>query len=144
MHQSLLNLGYSITCLVQSVQSLSRVWLLRPHELQHARPPCLSPTPRVYPNSCPLSWWCHLTILSSVIPFSSYPQSFPAWGSFQMSQLFAWGGQRIGVSASTYSKAKLACYFRYLLTSYFCIPITYDEKDIFFFGVSTRRSCRFS
>ena len=74
---------------------------LRPHELQHSRPPCLSPIPRVYPNSCPLSRWCHLTISSSVIPFSSCLQSFPTSGSFQMSQLFASGGQRIGVSAST-------------------------------------------
>ena len=74
---------------------------LRPHELQHARPPCPSPTPRVYPNSCPLSWWCHPTISSSVITFSSCPQSFQASGSFQMSQLFASGGQIIGVSAST-------------------------------------------
>ena len=73
---------------------------LQPREPQHARPHCPSPTPRVYPNSCPLSWWCHPTISSSVIPFSSRPQSFPASGSFQMSQLFAWGGQSIGVSAS--------------------------------------------
>ena len=74
---------------------------LWPHGLQHARPPCPSPTPRVYPNSCPLSWWCHPTISSSVIPFSSCLQSFPASGSFSMSQFFAWGGQSIGVSAST-------------------------------------------
>ena len=74
---------------------------LRPHELQHARPPCPSPTPRVYPNACPLSWWCHPTISSSVVPFSSCPQSFPASGSFQMSQLFPSGGQGLGVSAST-------------------------------------------
>ena len=73
---------------------------LWPHELQHTRSPCPSPTPGVYPNSCPLSWWCHPTISSSVIPFSSCPQSFPASGSFQMSQLFASGGQSIGVSAS--------------------------------------------
>ena len=73
---------------------------LRPHESQHARPPCLSPTPRVYPNSCPLSRWCHLTISSSVVPFFSCPQSFPTLGSFQMSQLFTSGGQNIGVSAS--------------------------------------------
>ena len=72
---------------------------LRSHESQHARPPCPSPTPGVYSNSCPLSWWCHRTISSSVIPFSSYPQSFPASGSFQMSQLFTSGGQSIGVSA---------------------------------------------
>ena len=74
---------------------------LRLHELQHARPPCPSPTPGVYPNSCTLSRWCHPTISSFVIPFSSCPQSFPASGSFQMSQLFASGGQSIRVSAST-------------------------------------------
>ena len=71
---------------------------LRPHGLQHTRPPCPSPTPRVHPNQCPLSRWCHPTISSSVIPFSSCPQSFPASGSFQMSQLFASGGQSIGFS----------------------------------------------
>ena len=69
---------------------------LRPHELKHARPPCPSPTPGVHPNPCPLCQWCHLTISSSVIPFSSCPQSFPASGSFQMTQLFASGGQSIG------------------------------------------------
>ena len=86
-----------------SVQfSLSVVsYSLRPDGLQHTRPPCLSPTPRVHPNPCPLSWWYHPTILSSVFPFSSCPQSFPASGSFQMSQLFASGGQSTGVSAST-------------------------------------------
>ena len=73
---------------------------LWPHEPQHARPPCLSPTPRAYSNSCPLSRWCHPAISSSVVPFSSCPQSIPASGSFPMSQLFAWGGQSIGVSAS--------------------------------------------
>ena len=73
---------------------------LRPHELQHSRPPCQSPTPGVHPNSCPLSWWCHPTISSSVVPFSSCPQSSPASGSFQMSQLFISGGQGIDVSAS--------------------------------------------
>ena len=72
---------------------------LRPHGLQHARPPCPSPTPRVYSDSCPLSWWCHPTILSSVVPFSSLLQSFPASESFQMSQFFASGGRSIGVSA---------------------------------------------
>ena len=73
---------------------------LQPHGLQHTRPPCPLPTPRVYSNSCPLSRWCHPTISSSVIPFSSHLQSFPASGSFQMSQFFAAGGQSIGVSAS--------------------------------------------
>ena len=72
---------------------------LRPHELQHARPPCLSPTPGVHSNSCPSSWWCHPAISSSVVPFSSCPQSFPATESFPMCQLFAWGGQSTGVSA---------------------------------------------
>ena len=71
------------------------------HEPQHARPPCPSPTPGVHPNPCPLSRWCHPTISSSVVPFSSCPQSFPASRSFQMSQLFTTGGQSIGVSAST-------------------------------------------
>ena len=74
---------------------------LRPHELQHTRPPCASPTPRVYSNSCPLSRGHHPTISSSVIPSSFCFQSFPASGSFQTSQLFASGGQNIGVSAST-------------------------------------------
>ena len=73
---------------------------LRPHELQHARSPCRSPTPRVYSNSCPSNRWCHPAISSSVVPFSSCPQSIPASGSFPVSQLFAWGGQSIGVSAS--------------------------------------------
>ena len=72
---------------------------LQPHGLQHARPPCPSPTPGVYSNSCPLSRWCHPAISSSVVPFSSCPQSFPASGSFQMSQFFTSGGQSIGVSA---------------------------------------------
>ena len=89
--------------LVQSVQFSHSVVSdsLRPHEPQHTRPPCPWPTPGVYPNSCPLSRWCHPTISSSVIPFSSCLQSYPASGSFQMSQLFAWGGQSTGVSAST-------------------------------------------
>ena len=73
---------------------------LQPHGLQHARPTCPSPTPGAYSNSCPLSSWCHPTISSSVVPFSSCLQSFPASGSFTMSQLFTSGGQSIGVSAS--------------------------------------------
>ena len=102
-----------------SVQSLSHVWLFttpwttarqaslsitnssRPHGPQHARPPCPSPTATVYPNSSPLSRWCHPNISSSVVPFSSCPQSFPASGSFPMIQFFASSGQSIGVSAST-------------------------------------------
>ena len=76
---------------------------LQPHESQHTRPPCPSPTPRVYPNSCPSSWWCHPAISSSIIPFSSCPQSLPASRSFLVSQLFTWGGQSIGVSASVFA-----------------------------------------
>ena len=73
---------------------------LWPHGLQHTRPPCPSLTPRIYSNSCPLNWWCHPTISSSVVPFSSCPQSLPASGSFQMSQFFASDSQSIGVSAT--------------------------------------------
>ena len=73
---------------------------LRPHAPQHARPTCPSPTPRAHPNPYPSSWWCHPTISSSVVPFSSCPQSFPASGSFPMSQFLISGGQNIGVSAS--------------------------------------------
>ena len=83
-----------------SVQFTQSHLPLRPHGVQHARPPCTSPTSRVYSNSCPLSWWCHPTISSSVIPFSSRLQSFPASGSFQMSHFLASGGQSVGVSAS--------------------------------------------
>ena len=72
----------------------------QPHEPQHARPPCPSPTPRVHPNPCPLRQWCHPTISSSAVPFSSCLQSFPASGSFPMSQLFTSDGQSIGISAS--------------------------------------------
>ena len=79
---------------------LSHVWHFGPHGLQHARPPCQSPTPRVHSNSCPLSRWCHPTISSSTVPFSFCLQFFPASGSFPMSQFFASGGERIGVSAS--------------------------------------------
>ena len=82
-----------------SAHSLSHVYLW-PHGLQHPRPPCPSPTPKVYSNSCALSRWCHSTIASSVVPFSSCSQSFPASGSFQMSQFFTSGGQNTGVSAS--------------------------------------------
>ena len=74
---------------------------LQPHEPQNTRPPCPPPTPGVHPKPCPLSWWCHPTISSSVVPFSPCPQSFPASGSFPMSQLFTSGGQSTGVSAST-------------------------------------------
>ena len=94
---------YVCVCMRVSVSQFSRSVVsdfLRPHGLQHARHPCPSPTPRVYSNSCPLSWWCHPTISSSVIPFSSRLQSFSVSGSFQMSQFFTSGGQSIGASAS--------------------------------------------
>ena len=89
---------------------------LWPHGLQHARPPCPSPTHRVYSNSCPLSQWCHPTISSSVVPFSSHLQSFPASGSFQMSQFFASDGQSIGVSASATVSGKGTKSFAYFLS----------------------------
>ena len=82
-----------------SVQSLSRVWLFETPWTADNKPPCQSPTPGVYSNSCPLSWWCHPTISSHRVPFSRL-QSFPASGSLQISQLFASSGQSIGVSAS--------------------------------------------
>ena len=85
-----------------SFSSLAQSCLtLRLHEPQHDRSSCPSPTAGVYPKPCLLSWWCHPNISSSVFPFSSYPQSFPASGAFQLSQLFTAGGQSIGVSAST-------------------------------------------
>ena len=93
---------HSQTC--QSVREFSHSVVsdsLWPHGPQHPRPPCPSPTPGVYANSCPSSRWCHPTISSFVVPFSSCLQSFPASGSFQISQLFTSGGQNIGVSAST-------------------------------------------
>ena len=95
---------YIILCLIFSSVQFSHSVMsdsLWPHELQHARPPCPSPSPGVHSNSCPSSWWCHPAISSSVVPFSSCPQFFPASESFPMSQLFAWGGQSTGVSAST-------------------------------------------
>ena len=90
------SLPFSLVQFSRSVMSDS-LW---PHGLQHTRPPCSSPTPGVYSNSCPLNLWCHPTISSSVVPFSSCLQSFPASGSFPMSQFFTSGGQNIGVSAS--------------------------------------------
>ena len=83
-----------------SVQKLSHVWLFVTHGRQNTRLPCPSPTPGAYSNSCPSKRWCHPTISSSVIPFSSCIQSFPASGSFPMSQFFTSGGQIIGVLAS--------------------------------------------
>ena len=105
--------GHSISVIFLATLHLSLLWFssaqfsrsvvsdsLRPHESQHSRPPCPSPTPRVHWNSCRSSQWCHPAISSSVIPFSSCPQSLPASESFSMSQLFTWGSQSIGVSAS--------------------------------------------
>ena len=86
---------------ISSVQLLSHVWLFANLCTAATRPPCPSPTPRIYSNPCPLSRWCHPVISSTVVPFSSRPQSLPASGLFPMSQLFASGGQSIGVSAST-------------------------------------------
>ena len=96
------NTQFSSDPWIQSLSSVHSVVSdsLRPHEPQHARPPCPLPTPGVYSNSCPSGQWCHPAISSSVVPFSSCPQSLPASGSFPMSQLFARGGQSIGVSAS--------------------------------------------
>ena len=91
------NLQFSSVQYLSCVQLFVTPW----SELQHTRPSCPSPTPGVHPKPCPSSQWCYPTISSSVVPFSSCPQSFPASGSFQMSQLFASGGQTIGVSAST-------------------------------------------
>ena len=94
-NETTMNILFSLVQFSRSVVFNS----LRPHELQHARPPCSSPTPRVYSNSCPSSRWCHPAISSSVDPFSYCPQSLPASESFPMSQLFTWGAQSIGVSA---------------------------------------------
>ena len=103
-HHQLSHAGQNLwVAFSQSVSQFSRSVVsncLQPHESQHSRPPCPSPTPGVYPNPCPSSRWCHPAISSSVIPFSSCPQSLPASGFFPTSQLFAWGGQSIGVSAS--------------------------------------------
>ena len=102
----------SVSQFSHSVMSYS----LQPHGLQHTRPPCPSPTPGVYSNSCPLSQWCHPTISSSVVPFSSRPQFFPAWRSFPMSQLFASGGQSIG-AAGTVLPVNIQGWFHLGLTS---------------------------
>ena len=91
---------------------------LQPHGLQHIRLPCQSPTPGAYSNSCPSSQWCHPTISSSVIPFSSCPQSFPASGSFPTSQIFASGGQSIGASASAVLTMNIHDWFPLELTGW--------------------------
>ena len=99
-----LNINYKMGMIIISSVQFSHSVVsdsLWPHEPQHARPPCPSPTPRVHLNPCPSSRWCHPTISSSIVPFLSCPQSFPASGSFQMSQFFTSDGQSTGVSAST-------------------------------------------
>ena len=93
---SITTISYNYPVLFSHSVASNSLWS---HETQHTRPPCPSPTPRVYPNACPSSQWCHQAISSSVIPFFSCPQSLPASGSFPMSQFFTWGGQSIGVSA---------------------------------------------
>ena len=101
-NKHLVHLEHSIIFLIRSDQ-ISRSVVsdsLQPHESQHARPPCPTPTPGVHSDSRPSSQWCHPAISSSVVSFSSFPQSLPASESFPMSQLFAWGGQSIAVSAS--------------------------------------------
>ena len=124
-HYALLFAAITVTCSVQFSRSVvsDSLW---PHELQHARPPCPSPTPRVHSNSCLSIRWCHPAISSSVVPFSSCPQSLPASESFPMSQLFAWGGQSTGVSASA------SCY---LLVHPKCQPIHQSFK--FLLSLST-------
>ena len=104
---------------------------LQPHELQHARPPCLSPSPGVHSNSHPSSRWCHPAISSSIIPFFSCPQSLPATGSFPMSQLFAWGGQSTGVSAlaSFLPKNPRADLLRDGLVGSPCSPKDFEESS---------------
>ena len=96
-----ITISLSLSFQFSSIQSLSRVCHFATPWTEHARPPCPSPIPGVYSNSCPLSWWCHPNISASVIPFSSHLQSFPASGSFPMSQFFTSGGQSIRVSTST-------------------------------------------
>ena len=97
LERMILTGDYDTDSVSSVTQSCPTLW---PHVSQHTRPPCPSPTPGAYTNPCPLSRWCHPAISSSVVPFSSCPQSLPASGSFPMSQLFTWGGQSIGVPAS--------------------------------------------
>ena len=110
---------------------------LRPHESQHTRAPCPSPTPGVHSDSCPSSQWCHPAISSSVVPFSSCPRSLPATESFPMSQLFAWGGQSTGVSALS-SLVHPIWSFSLDLSS----TTTFNQKKIQFPWISERRSNR--
>ena len=131
LHWQADSLPFSSVQFSRSVVSTS-LW---PHELQHAMPPCPSPTPGVHPNSCPLSRWCYPTISPSVVPLSSCLQSFPASGSFQMSQLFTSGGQNIGVSASTYLciKSHFISHF-WCYVAFHCVDVPYNFLILFFFG----------
>ena len=111
---------------------------LWPHELQHSRPPCPSPTPGIYPNPCPLSQWYHPTISSSVIPFSSCPQSFPASGFFQMSHLFTSGGQIIGASVSaSVLPMNIQDWFPFGLTG--CISLQSKGHSRVFFNTTVQK-----
>ena len=108
---------------------------LWPHESQHARPPCPSPTPRVHSHSRPLTQWCHPAISSSVVPFSSFPQSLPASESFPMSQLFAWGGQSIGVSSLNHSNQELrTTVVKDCFSTLTCIRMTYRVSSRILWG----------
>ena len=111
---------------------------LRPHGLQHAQLPCPSPAPRAYSNSCPLSQWCHPTISSSVIPFSSHLQSFPASESFQMTQFFASGGPSIGVSAWT-SVLPMNIQDKFLLGWTVCISLQFKGHTRVFFNTTIQK-----
>ena len=119
--------GYISSVQFSSVAQLCPT--LRPHELQHSRPPYPSPTPGVHPNSCASSWWYHPAISSSVVPFSSCPQFQPASESFPMSQLFAWGGQSIGVWAlasvllSIGSQSRTRLHFHFPMNTQDCSPL---------------------
>ena len=129
MHRTWTGIYFTAVHFSHSVVSDS----LRPHEPQDTRPPCPSAAPGVHPNPCPLSQWCHTTISLSVIPFSSCPQSFPASGSFQMSQLFASGGQSIGVSASTSGNINVLMLFSQIIP---LLPSPTESTTLFFMSVS--------
>ena len=132
LSQPYMTTGKTIPLTISSVQSLSHVRLSATHKLQHARPPCPSPTPRVHSNSCPLSWGCRPAISSSVIPFASCLQSFPASGSSLRSQFFTAGGQstRASVSASVIAKySKLLLHSRGLLSSTEELPRTLSQQQ---------------
>ena len=131
-----------LSLLVQFSHSVMS-YSLQPHGLQHSMLPCLTPTPRAFSNSCPSSRWWHLTISSSVIPFSSCLQSFPASGSFQMSQFFASGGQSTGASASA-SVLPMNVRTDFLedwLVWSPCSPRVRGNRVIVIFGVRTKFKC---